>query len=331
MHIAIYHDALIPPRKYGGTERIVYWLAQALASLGERVTLIAREGSSVPGVNTIACPTDPQTLWTTLVPKDADILQLWATPHHLPAQPFLVTIEGNGRVGEKFHANTVFVSRKHAERHGSKYFVHNGIDIAEFPCDEERGDYLVFLAKAAWKVKNLKGAIEVARAAGRPLKVMGSRDLPFHLNRYFTPRWKGVEYCGMLGDREKRKLLRRARGLLFPVRWHEPFGIAITEALASGCPVFGTPYGSLPEIITPDVGLLSPRAADLVRALKELNFSPQTCRERVTQGFTDIQMAKRYLELYREILANGALAQKADDLGLRGTEAPESLLPWQSI
>src|SRR4051794_19647123 len=106
MHIVIYHDALIPPRKYGGTERIVFWLAKALVSLGQQVTLIAKEGSSVPGVQVIPCSKDPESPWTRLIPKDADILHLWATPHPLPTQPFLVTIEGNGRQGESFHANT---------------------------------------------------------------------------------------------------------------------------------------------------------------------------------------------------------------------------------
>ena len=160
---------------------------------------------------------------------------------------------------------------------------------------------------------------------------MGSRDLPFQLNRYLTPKWKGVEYCGMLGDTEKRKILRKAKALLFPVRWHEPFGIAITEALASGCPVFGTPYGSLPEIVSPETGVLSDRAQDLVDALTKRTFSPMKCRERVTQGLTHIQMAERYLELYREILSHGKLNQSGADLGLRGTASPETLLPWQGI
>jgi len=282
-------------------------------------------------VNVIPYSYKPDSPWTSLIPQDTDILHLWATPNPLPQIPFLVTIEGNGRVGETFHPNTVFVSRKHAELHGAQYFVHNGIDPTEFECNETREDYVVFLAKAAWKVKNLKGAIEIARSAGLPLKVMGSRDLPLNLNRYVTPTWNGVQYCGMLGDIEKRKILKQAKALLFPVRWHEPFGIAITEALASGCPVFGTPYGSLPEIISPETGILSTSARELASALVDRRFSPMECRRRVNQGFTHLQMAENYLKYYAEILNQGTLNQTSEVIRFRGQEPAETLLPWEGI
>src|SRR5689334_12845785 len=111
MHIAIYHNAHIPPAKYGGTERAIFWLTQALIALGNRVTLIVREGSFVEGAEVRPIPEDG-TSWESCIPEDADILHLWATPGSLPKKPFLITIEGNGRIGEVFHPNTVFVSRK---------------------------------------------------------------------------------------------------------------------------------------------------------------------------------------------------------------------------
>src|SRR4051794_31762764 len=113
MHVVIYHEAIIPPQKYGGTERIVDWLAKALVTLGHRVTLIAKPGSHIPGVELIPFDRKKNESWEELIPHSADILHLWATPHPNPKKPFLVTIEGNGRPGEKFHSNTVFVSRKH--------------------------------------------------------------------------------------------------------------------------------------------------------------------------------------------------------------------------
>jgi len=330
MHIVLYHDALIPPPKYGGTERVIAWLSRALVTLGHRVSLIAHPGSSIPGVETIPYRLDPHLSWETRIPGDADILHLWNTPRPLPKLPYVVTIGGHGQFGELFAPNTVFVSRKHAEIHGSPHFVHNGIDPDDYFCDEKREDYAVFLAKASWKVKNLKGAISVARKAGIELRVMGSRDLPFHLNRVFAPKWRGVRYLGMLGDLEKREVLRKAKALIFPVRWHEPFGLAITESLASGCPVFGTPYGSIPEIITRQTGVLSDRAQELADALRGQTFSPSQCRKRVFEGFTHLQMAQNYVRLYEQVLNRGQLVPSVEKVTYREKLPAQSLLGWDT-
>jgi glycosyltransferase involved in cell wall biosynthesis len=346
MHVVLYHDALIPPPKYGGTERIVYWLARALVTLGHRVTLIARPGSRVEGVETIELSSSPGAPhWETLIPGNADVIHLWGTPAQPPGKPFIVTIQGNGRIGESFHSNTVFISRRHAENHGGRHFVYNGIDPDDYPCDPApaREDFLVFLAKASWKVKNLIGAIEIARAASLPLYVMGSRDWPLDLRKRL-PSFGLIRYLGMVGDVEKKSYLRKARALLFPVRWPEPFGIAITEALASGCPVFGTPYGSLPEIVTPDVGTLSDDAAVLLAAIHSKKPAPETCRARVLQGFTHLTMAEKYLALYREVIEHGTLSSRLvegelgsptrpieGELRARFQEPAETLLPWRSL
>lgn len=331
MKITLYHDALIPPKKYGGTERILYWLSKALSSLGHEVVLIARPGSLVPGVELIEYSSEKGKSWQDLVPTDSDILHLWSTPQVLPKKPFLVTIEGNGQIGEIFHPNTVFVSRKHAENHGSRHFVYNGIDPSEYLCEQKRENYLVFLAKASWKVKNLVGAIEIARKAKMPLHVLGSRNWPLGLQRYLRLFRKDVRYYGMVGDEEKKQVLKKAKALLFPVRWHEPFGIAITEALASGCPVFGTPYGSLPEIVTSQTGFLSVSAEDHISALVKKEYSQSICRERVYQGFTHFQMAESYLQYYELILKFGRLDKSdtpAEPISLRLTQSAQELLPW---
>jgi glycosyltransferase involved in cell wall biosynthesis len=330
MHVVLYHDAIIPPPKYGGTERIVYWLATALNTLGHRTTLIAREGSHVPGTECRLLREGTER-WETLIPNDADILHLWATPQTPPKLPFVVTIEGNGQAEERFHPNTIFVSRKHAQNHGSTHFVYNGIDVNEYTSESQRDEYLVFLAKASWSVKNLDGAIAVARKSGLRLEVLGSRDWPLGLHRCL-PAIRGVRYHGMVSDQPKRKLLSRAKGLLFPVRWHEPFGIAITEALASGCPVFGTPYGSLPEIVTPQVGLLAAACEPLASALKN-TYSPEKCRARVLDGFTHVDMARSYLDYYANVMRSGQLDPTSPNnspqtlAGFHGLSS-KNLLPW---
>jgi len=324
MHIALCHDAVIPPPKYGGTERVVAWLAKGLLEAGHRVTLIAKTGSYLPGTTFLPYPA-PHTPFQTCLPSGVDLVHFFAPPPPISGIPFLVNIGGNGKPGERFHRNTVFVSKKHAELHGSHCFVHNGLDPTLYCADSDREDYLVFLAKASWSVKNVSGAIRVARLAGVPLHVLGSRNWPFQLQRLLPPI-RGVTYHGMVDDRTKAKILRKARGLLFPVTWHEPFGIALTEALASGCPVFGTPYGSLPEIITPEVGVLSSSAEELAAAVLKKRFNPSVCREHVLKHFTYEHMTKKYLDYYHLVLHQGFIQESEPQF----TGVPLTGLPWNN-
>jgi glycosyltransferase involved in cell wall biosynthesis len=179
------------------------------------------------------------------------------------------------------------------------------------------------------------GAIEIARAVDLPLEVLGSRELPLRLQR-LLPRFRGVKYYGMVDDLEKRSVLRNSRALLFPVRWPEPFGIAITEALASGCAVFGTPYGSLPEIVTENCGFLSNQASEIVSAIQTRRYTPESCRARVYQGFTHLNMADAYIKYYDAILSSGSLSSGKS--GGKSGDVPralfkehvENLLEWKS-
>lgn len=314
MHVALYHDAVIPPPDYGGTERVIVWLARGLLSLGHQVTLIARPGpGSLPGVELIPIVSGED--WEKKLPASVDIAHLWAPPAREPSKPCVVTIGGVGKPGETFHPNTIFVSRSHAENHECLNYVHNGIDPDDFVSSSKRGDYAVFLAKASWSVKNVRGAIAVAKAAGMPIEILGSRELPFGLKRLQSAlasiQGSSVSFRGMVGDAEKREALSRARALIFPVRWPEPFGLAVTESLASGCAVLATPYGSLPEIVTPDVGVLSTKGDELAAALrKSATFSPDRCRARVLAGFTHLDMARSYVAHYERVLSRGSLELK---------------------
>lgn len=98
-------------------------------------------------------------------------------------------------------------------------------------------------------------------------------------------------------------MINASKVLLFPVLWHEPFGIAITESLYFGCPVFGTPYGSLPELVTPAVGFLSNSYSALSEALKEIDsYDRNVCHEYVCDQHTSKEMTKKYLEYYEKVL-----------------------------
>jgi glycosyltransferase involved in cell wall biosynthesis len=324
MHVAFYHDAVIPPPNYGGTERVIYYLILGLLEKGHKVSLISAPGSHIPGVNHIQAGS----AWVDLIPSDCDVLHLWNTPSDeelkMISKPIIITIGGNGKPGQVFHPNTVFVSKSHAAQHGSQHFVHNGILINDFACEKNRDDYLVFLAKASWKVKNLKGAIDVAKKSGRKLKVLGSRSLPFHLERILTKN-RFIQYYGMVNDSEKREVLKKARALIFPVRWHEPFGLAVVEALASGCPVFGTPYGSLPELVQPDCGFLSANLNEHAAVLNTQTFDPYACRKR-SEAFSHLKMTEKYLNYYESIFKTGNLGSEEVPKS-QYASSPETLLP----
>ena len=322
----------IPAKLYGGTQRVIYWLGKALLELGHQVTVIGPPGCELPGADIRVPqgdPNDPREWWP-LLPERTDIVHLWDSATPQCEKPFLVTIEGNGQPGQKFHANTLFVSRKHAGNHGSKHFVYNGLDPAEYGFAETRGDYAVFLAKARWAVKNFPGAVQVAQRAGLKLHVLGLRNWPLNLQR-LLPAINGVKYHGMLGGEAKRELLARARCLIFPVRWEEPFGIALTEALVSGCYVVATPYGSLPEIVTPETGVLATDVDTLARAvISPEKFSPAACRERVLRGgFTHLDMARAYLDYYQRILTHGRLGSADENPPLTPSSfVAKDLLTW---
>ncbi len=334
MHIALVHGSVVPPRRYGGTERVVAWLAQGLLELGHRVTLVCPEGSQIEGCTRADA-----------VPQDADLTHYMATPSELlhshsdsqsvsqaasraRQKPYLVTIHGNGKPGERFLKNTVFLSKRHARNHGSEHFVYNGIRMEDYACDPVREPYLVFLAKASWKVKNLAGSIELARSLDLPLWVMGSRSYPWNLQRKL-PSFGGVRYLGMVNDTEKREILRKATALLFPVRWEEPFGLAIIEALASGCAVFGTPYGSLPELVSHDVGGLNSSPEELARIFREFRFSPEASRAHAANNFSHHHMAQAYVRYYEQVLEHGELS--GSHPRVREDWNADELLPWGSL
>jgi glycosyltransferase involved in cell wall biosynthesis len=336
MHITLYKPPgglPIPPKLYGGTQRIIYWLGKALVALGHQVTLIHDERSHIPGVETRALDKDEKDprAWEKLVPASTDIVHLWSLETPGAPKPFLLTVEGNGgHETRRFHPNTVFVSQKHAANHGSRHFVYNGIDPDDYLFSEKRGDYAVFLAKARWNVKNFSGALAVARRAGVELRVLGSRNWPLNLQR-LLPAIRGVRYYGMMGGRKKAEIISRARCLIFPVRWEEPCAVSLPEALVSGCYVAGTPYGCLTEIVTPEVGVVSDKASELAEAVRNpQRFSPQACRDRVLKGgMTHMAMARKYVGYYEQILARGSLLEPGETAPVTQPGFnPKILLPW---
>lgn len=330
MKIVFAHYAVLPVRTYGGIERILFWHMVELARLGHRVVLIGNPESQVKefGIELIAMKNEGRDHeWFKQIPSNADIIHM---SHNLKIPgdiPTIITIHGNGQVGEVFDHNTVFVSKKHAYIHGSDQFVYNCIDLNEYPfipkaknLNQKKWDQFLFLAKASWRVKNLKDAVFVCRKTKKHLHIAGGR-------------WWGISRFihshGMVGGEEKLDLLRKMDCLLFPVRWHEPFGIAVIEAMSQGIPVIGSPYGSLPELITHETGLIANNLQELQNFVHDnsyARFDPQVIRQYVEKNFNINRHATEYLKLYQKVISGEKLNANAptNQLGIR----PENLLPF---
>jgi glycosyltransferase involved in cell wall biosynthesis len=302
MHIALYHWGRLPPTDYGGTERVVTWLARGLAELGHQVTLIAGRGSVVPAATVIevdpAAAKAPQFDLRPLLPKGVEILLASASVRNDPGVPYIAQLHGNSTPGTTRRPNTLFLSADHARRHGATAYVYNGIDPDELLFRPSKKAFDLFLGRLH-REKGWQWAVTGARQLGRDLVVAGGWRPSFS---------RRLRFVGKVGGREKAELLADARLLWMPALWDEPFGLTLVEALASGTPVLGTTRGSLPEIITPDVGRLGATLDELIAAVEGLRaIDPEACRARVLRHFHYRVMAAGQLRMAEEYLRTGVL------------------------
>lgn len=305
MKIALLHHSVLPPKNYGGIERVVMTLATQYQQLGHEVVIACAKGSKIPDFETLHLPENyASQAAQSWLPAGIDFLHSHEPLRIRPKIPFLVTIHGNGQVGEPFWPNTNFLSQSHARNHSASRYVYNGIDINDYPLESKKGDYYVFLAKASWRIKNLKSCIDFVHDVGSRLEVIGGTGRS-------TAR---VRYRGLIGEREgKLEILSRAKALLYPTNWNEPFGLAVVEALACGTPVIASMNGAMPEVVGKEAGVTCQTYRDFVQAAKSIEtISHETCRRWVEENFTAEKMTKSYLQLINEILNSGELKQKPE-------------------
>jgi glycosyltransferase involved in cell wall biosynthesis len=303
-------DARLPVFAYGGTERVVWDLANALSAMGHHVRLLAAAGTVCPFAEVLSI--DPRRPLKCQIPDDVDIVHFHNRPDFDPDIdffPYVYTQHGNEVSSRPMPLNTVFVSENHAHRFGSDQYVHNGLDWAPYgaPDFARSRKWVHFLGNAAWKVKNLRGAMQVARDAGEILAVLGGYRLNFKRGFRFTIS-PSVRFFGMVGGQEKLDLLNSSRGLIFPVIWDEPFGLAVIESLYFGCPVFASRRGSLPELVTADTGSLSNDLAELAFALREQQFDALACHQHAVERFNANRMAESYIEKYKKVISGASLS-----------------------
>ncbi len=312
MKILIVLDALLPATLYGGTERVMWYLGQELALLGHRVSFLCKKGSQSNFATII--PINPSASLISQIPEDIDIVHF---NNNIPedyessplAKPYVVTFHGNviPKGGDK---NGIFVSRNHAERFGASSFVYNGLNWDDYLCFNHSfpRDHYHFLGKAAWRVKNVRGAIHIVNhLPGERLVVLGGTRLNFKMGFRLTLSPK-IRFKGMVGGKDKLEYLYSSKGLIFPIKWEEPFGLAVTESLFCGAPVYATPRGSMSELVTPEVGFLG-TTSQILEHLRsgESNYTPEVCRQYAADLFNSRIMALEYLKKYETVLSGNNL------------------------
>lgn len=304
MHVALVHPGKLPAKRYGGSERVVVWLARGLAALGHRVSLLAAPGSAVPEAALVPMDVNaaqkPAFDVTRYLPANLDIVHAHRPLRAPDGVPFVWTHHGNTRPEQldDLPPGMICLSANHAARHQTNAFVYNGLDPAEYRMPNGKDDYDLFLGKLH-PSKGYAWAVEGARRTGHRLIVAGG---------WRPSLRRDLKYVGEVGDEEKIALLADARCLWAPAQWDEPFGLPLIEAMACGTPVLGTLKGSLPEIVTADVGALGDTLDDLTELRGRIgDVEPEACRDRVERLFSHRVMATEYLRFYQAVLRDGVL------------------------
>lgn len=299
----------IPAIEYGGTERVIWGLGKELNAMGHEVTYLVPEGSSCPFAKVIF--RDFSKTLQEQVPTDIDVIHINYKPPVPFSKPYLVTVHGNPLPEEELDINSVFISENQAKRYNSEIFVHNGLSWEDYPrpnLSQNRTGYH-FLGKASWSVKNLSGAMKIAEKTGEYFHIIGGKRWSKRVIKdSFFQLWnRKMHFHGFLNDVEKTKILQNSKALIFPVLWHEPFGLAIIESFYAGCAVFGTPNGSLAELITPQTGATGNSNDEILAAMTSFDFNPVKCHEYARENFNSRLMAQKYEKLYEKVFAGERL------------------------
>jgi glycosyltransferase involved in cell wall biosynthesis len=187
--------------------------------------------------------------------------------------------------------------------------IHHGIDPSPYPVDRKKQPYFSFLGRIA-PAKGTHLAIEIAKKAGIPLKIAGEIQPTYesYWESKVKPHIDGkfIEYLGEMGLKEKIDLLGNSMAMLFPIQWHEPFGLVMIEAMACGTPVLALPAGSVNEVVKEGVsGHVRSSTGELAECARNLKLDPRMVRAYMQEFFSVDRMARDYVSLYTEILQDG--------------------------
>jgi len=343
----------VPPKLYGGTERVVSYLTEELVRLGHDVTLFA-SGDSVTNARLESCCetalrlsescSDPMAHHTVMLDKvlakatQFDVLHFHTDYAHFPVTralqlPSLTTLHGRldlpdlVRLYQQFdRLPLVSISQSQRQPLGRVQWIGNvyhGLPINSFRLNPRGGDYLAFLGRISPE-KRPDRAIEIAKKAGMKLKIAAKIDKA-DVDYFETIRplmeEPHVEFMGEIKETEKNEFLGNAYAYLFPIDWPEPFGLAMIEAMACGTPTIAFRHGSVPEIVDEGVtGFVVDNVEEAVKAVARVqSFNRARCRGTFERRFTSWRMAKDYLSIYEALVENSPLAQTVNSMELSTT------------
>ncbi|HEA21381.1 hypothetical protein LCGC14_0580210 [marine sediment metagenome] len=321
-----------PPRYYGPWELIASTIAEALVATGFDVSLFATGDSHTSGTLEAICPRsyeedksiDPK-VWESLhisnlmekagnydiIHNHYDFLPL--TYSRLIDTPIITTIHGFSSeqiipVYKKYNSTSTYISISDADRHPDLNYhstIYHGIDSKKFAFSAVKEDYLLFFGRIH-EHKGTLEAIEIAKKSGYPLKIAGLIQDREYFARHIEPQINNtnITYLGNVNQAEGNALLGKAKALLHPIKFDEPFGLSVAEAMMCGTPVIAFNRGSMPEIIDYEkTGFLVDGISDAVSAIQNLDtISPDYCRSYAIKKFSIETMIESYIQVYKDIL-----------------------------
>ncbi len=328
----------VPPRLYGGTERIVSNLTEELVRMGHDVTMFA-SGDSTTAADLVSCSRvalrldadvkDQFPYYMTMIDKvrrmadEFDVIHFHIDYFQFPlfrdiADKTVTTLHSRQDVSDLKTLYAAFpemplVSISNAQRRpvANANFagtVYHGLPTSlHTPNLKPSGDYVAFLGRISPE-KRLDRAIRIARAAGIPIRIAAKIDKADR--EYYEHEIKpmlslpGVEFIGEINDRQKPEFLGNARAMLFPIDWPEPFGIVMIESMACGTPVLAFRNGSVPEVIDDGMsGFIVDSEEEAVSVLQQtVNLDRRQVRRRFEERFSATRMAEDYVEIYEKLL-----------------------------
>jgi glycosyltransferase involved in cell wall biosynthesis len=327
----------VPPKLYGGTERVVSYITEALVELGHEVTLFASGDSKTQAKLEAVWPralrldpairdrVAPHMLLMELVRRRADefdVLHFHMDYYSFSLfnrqdTPFVTTMHGRLDLPEQQPVFDTFtsapvISISNAQRQPmpqAKWLstVYHGLPLSLYTPQPVQQKYLAFLGRISPE-KRVDTAIRIAGHCGLPIRIAAKIDSADreYFEREIKPLFDlpHVEYVGEIADNEKAAFLSGAHALLFPIDWPEPFGLVMIEAMACGTPVIAFNRGSVPEVVDEGVsGYIVEDEISAVAAVNRLHLLPLTrVRQRFEERFTSHHMARQYLDAYQSVI-----------------------------
>ncbi|OPH58658.1 glycosyl transferase [Paenibacillus ferrarius] len=305
----------LPPTNQGGTEKVVYELTENLVKRGHHVTLFAAKGSrtsarlvSFPkglGAKGIA------RYVLAKMPRHVDVIHDHTFNSALSQlnikTPTVCTLHMPVKRRVK---NPVYVSKRARTVMGKNrgYYVYNGLNPSEYEFSAKKRSYMLFMGRIL-RGKGVLQAIEIAEQTNNKLILAGPIKNKAWFNRELAPRIRrnpNIHFVGPVGGKNKQRLLKYAKCVLFPSLWEEPFGLVMIEAMACGTPVVALNRGAVPEVMAGFPHLICRSIPEMIAKVKQAKFpDPYSLRRYVIRRFTTSKMTARYLAIYQKVMKNG--------------------------